>query len=140
MAIFGGVMISNKKMSYLIPLAALFISDLFLGFHTTMSAVYISFAAIVLISSSMIKTPKILNVAAVSIISAVLFFAVTNFGSWLTWNMYPKTLTGLLMSYEAAIPFFRNTLISSLLFSGVFFGAYKLIENYKPVWVEQKEN
>lgn len=36
--------------------------------------------------------------------------------------MYPKTLAGLVTCYEAAIPFFRNTAVSDMVFSVAFFG------------------
>ena len=50
------------------------------------------------------------------------FFAISNFAVWALWNMYPKTLAGLAECYTMAIPFFRNTAVSDLLFAGAFFG------------------
>ena len=140
MALFGGAMLGDKKLSLIVPLAAMLLSDIFIGFHADMPAVYLSFIAITLIGGAMIKSPKVTNVIAGSLVAAVLFFVVTNFSSWLMWEMYPKTLSGLLLSYEAAIPFFRNTMIATLVFSGVMFGAFKLIENVKPAWISSENN
>lgn len=65
---------------------------------------------------------KPLWVGAAAIGSSVSFFVISNFAVWLAGNVaYPKTLAGLSACYVAAIPFFRNDLISNLLFSSVFF-------------------
>jgi hypothetical protein len=47
-------------------------------------------------------------------IASLAFFILSNFGSWYFW--YPHTLTGLLTCYIAALPFYKNTLLSDLLF------------------------
>lgn len=128
MALFGGALISNKKIAMLFPLLALFISDMIIGFHDGMIAVYFSFIAIALIGSKFLSKPNWKNVLGASLISAILFYLVTNFSSWLLWDFYPKTFSGLLLSYEAAIPFFRNSLLSTIMFSGVLFAAFKILE------------
>ncbi len=63
-----------------------------------------------------------------SLAASVLFFVVTNFGVWLEGSLYPQTLDGLRACFIAAIPFFRNTLTSTVLFSFVLFGAWALVE------------
>lgn len=129
MALFGGAMIDNKKIAYLFPLLAMLLSDAIIGFHSGMWAVYLTLAAIAFLGSVMIKKSTVKNIVLTSIFSSVLFFVTTNFSSWLLWDMYPKNISGLLLAYEAAIPFYANTLISTLLFSSVLFGAFKLLEN-----------
>ena len=52
--------------------------------------------------------------------SSVCFYIITNFGAWLTLAMYEKNLSGLVQSYVLAIPFFHNTLLSTLLYLTVF--------------------
>lgn len=61
-----------------------------------------------------------------SVMGSVIFFGVTNLAVWLWSGMYPHTITGLLLCYEMAIPFFHNTFVSDLVFNGMFFGAYGL--------------
>jgi hypothetical protein len=64
-----------------------------------------------------------------SIGGAVLFFVVTNLAVWcLGW--YGYTFAGLVTCFEAAIPFFRNTLASSLFYSIILFGGFYLVEKY----------
>ena len=48
--------------------------------------------------------------------SALLFFILSNLGVWLT-GTYGYTLNGLVSCYILAIPFFYNTLLSTILFS-----------------------
>jgi len=54
--------------------------------------------------------------------SVAVFFIISNFLFWTfePWQMYPKTLTGLMLCYAKALPFLRNQLISNLTFSVVF--------------------
>lgn len=64
-----------------------------------------------------------LRVPFMALTSAILFFVMTNFGVWFSGTLYPQTLDGLVACYVAAIPFFKQTLVSDLVFSGVLFGA-----------------
>lgn len=59
-----------------------------------------------------------------SLAGSLLFFAATNFGSWLWFDGYTKDLTGLLHCYAAAIPFFRYTLSGDIIFACVLFGSH----------------
>jgi uncharacterized protein DUF6580 len=54
------------------------------------------------------------------------FFFISNFGVWLGWKMYPRTWAGLVACYAAGLPFYRNSIVSSLLFGAVLFGLYEL--------------
>lgn len=128
MALFGGTYL-NKKYALIVPLITMFVSDIFLGFHDTMLFVYGSFLLTGLIGT-WIKTHKTVStIIAASLVSSLLFFIITNFGVWLVGNMYPKTILGLLQSYTMAIPFFRNTIVGDLLYAGLFFGSFAIIQN-----------
>ncbi len=126
MALFGGAYL-NKKYALIVPLVAMFFSDFFLGFHSTIPFVYGSFLLTGLIGLWLRHHRTIQNIIGASCISSLLFFIITNFGVWLVGNMYPKTISGLLECYIAAIPFFRNTIIGDLFYAGVFFGSYALV-------------
>ena len=138
MALFGSAYFSKKWAAYLVPLAAMFVTDLIIGFHQTMWAVYLSFALIVAIGMVMIKQKKISNIFLASILSSVMFFIVTNFGSWISDPIYEKTGSGLIACYTAAIPFFHQTLLSDLFFVGILFGLYHLAKSKFPVLAESK--
>ena len=138
MALFGGAYFNKKWAAFLVPIAAMFITDLIIGFHETMWAVYLSFALIVVIGMLMLKEKKIGNIFFASVISSVSFFIITNFGTWLSTSYYAKTGTGLAACFTAAIPFFHQTLLSDLFFVGVLFGLYHLVKIKFPVLVESK--
>ncbi|HEY1166185.1 MAG TPA: DUF6580 family putative transport protein [Chitinophaga sp.] len=145
-ALFGGVVIKDKRLAYILPLATLFLTDLFFelftnipGFYgTQMIFVYGAFLLITLVGTR-IKKVNALTILLASIGTGVLFFLVSNAGVWLLDNMYPRTFSGLIACYAAAIPFFRNdmfgsfflnTIMGSVFYSALLFGAYALIKRY----------
>jgi hypothetical protein len=132
-ALFGGAYFTNKKLAVIVPFAAMLLSDLVLGYHSTFLAVYISFALIVAIGFSLQKKRTVSRILAASVSSSVLFFVITNFAFWATGVMYPLSLAGLGECYVAAIPFFQYTLVGDLVYTGVFFGAFELAKYKLPV-------
>lgn len=131
MALFGGAYFSNLTAAYVVPLAAMLLSDVILRFHRTMPFVYASFLLIVLIGYRLRRRTGS-AVALAALASSVLFFVVTNFGVWVTGTLYPKSLSGLATAYAAALPFFRNTIVGDLLYVAVLFGGFALLERYVP--------
>lgn len=140
MALFGGAYFSRKYLAFLIPLVAMWLSDLVLNnviyarlypdFYDGFSWVgnlwvYASFILIGIIGMTVLKKVNIKNVVGASLIASVLFFLVTNFGAWMIDPLYPKTTSGLLAAYGAGIPFFRNTLLGDLVYCGVLFGGFE---------------
>ena len=113
--IFAGFYFRQFYISLFIVMFSMFIGDLFLGFHSTMFFTYISLALAVVIGL-FIKHFKFTEILFSGLASSVCFFIITNFGAWLTLEMYEKNFTGLLQSYVLAIPFFHNTLISTFLY------------------------
>lgn len=125
-ALFSGVYL-DKKYSIIVPLAAMFISDLFIGVYTwqIMASVYLSFALIGAIGLWVRKHKKVAVVLGASLTGSILFYLVTNFAVWAFGTMYTPNLQGLINSYIAAIPFFRNTLMGDLFYVGLLFGSYE---------------
>ena len=113
--IFAGFYFRNFYLSLFIVIFSMFLGDLFLGFHNTMFFTYISLSAAVGLGIY-IKSFKITEIAISGVISSIVFFLVTNFGAWLTLEIYEKSLSGLINSYVMAIPFFHNTLIGTFLY------------------------
>lgn len=126
LALFSGAFLPDVR-GFIIPVAALLISDLFLGFHATMPFVYGSFIAITLIGLMLRKNLSPLATGGASIGGSILFFLVTNFGVWATSSMYTKDFAGLVHSYRMGIPFFRNTVLGDLFYTILFFVAYRSI-------------
>ena len=113
--IFAGFYFKQFYLSLFIVILSMFIGDLYLGFHSTMFFTYISLAVAVVIGLY-IKHFKFTEILFSGLVSSVCFFIITNFGAWLTLEMYEKNLAGLMSSYVLAIPFFHNTLISTFLY------------------------
>lgn len=124
-ALFSGFYL-NKKYAVLVPLSLMIVTDIFLGFHNVMFFTWGSLILIVALGLIQKKRKSVLTIAGSSIASAILFFAITNFGVWLG-GWYSYTLKGLVDCYVMAIPFFRTTLFSTLIYSAVLFSAYELI-------------
>lgn len=131
-ALFGGAYFSNRGLAFLVPMAAMFLSDLFLGFHTQLIAVYASFALIVCIGLWLQNHRTLSRTAGAALASSVLFFVVTNFGVWALDSLYPKTGAGLVTCYTLAIPFFQNALLGDLFYTAVLFGTFAVIEKLVP--------
>jgi len=127
MALAGGVYL-EKRFALIVPLAALVISDFFIGFHNTILFVYGSFVLIGFMGLWLKSHKKFSPVLGTALLSSTLFFVITNFGVWLTGGgwFYPRTWQGLIECYSMAIPFFRNTLAGDLVFTGVLFGLFEL--------------
>lgn len=120
MALFSGVYFTDKKYAFIIPLLAMFLSDIFLGFSMITLFVY---AAFILVGYIGIASKK-MNIKTI-LISSLSFFIITNFGVWLIG--YPKTFNGLLECYTLAIPFFRNSLIGDFFFAGVMYYGFEFV-------------
>ena len=131
MALFAGAFFSNRLLAYLIPMAAMVLSDLVLGFHSTVWYVYAGVVITVLIGS-VLKQFSILRVGVAAIVASILFFLITNFGAWLHHDMYPQNYNGLLQAYVAGIPFLRNALIANLIFSYLVFYGFSSFLSARP--------
>ena len=126
-ALFGGSYLSSKKLSLVLPLLVLFVSDLILGFHVTMVYVYGAFLLTVLLGWSLREKRGPLAIAGNSLVASSLFFLITNAGVWFSESMYTKDLSGLMTSYTMAIPFFGNQVAGDLFFSAVLFTGYEVL-------------
>ena len=108
--IFSGFYFRKFFLASIIVILAMFIGDVFLGFHNTMFFTYISLLAAVALGL-LISKFNFLQIIAAGLTSSICFFIITNFGVWLVGNIYSKTFEGFLSCYIAAIPFFGNTIL-----------------------------
>src|SRR6266700_6417449 len=132
-ALFGGAYLTNKRLALIVPIAALFLSDLILGFYRHMEVVYGSFILVVCVGFWLQRKRSALRIAGAALASSIIFFIVTNLGVWAFQSLYPKTAAGLLACYVAAIPFFQNTLVGDAFYTAVLFGGFALAEKLFPV-------
>jgi len=130
MAIFSGSLFRNRLVAFLLPLAALFAGDFFVGLYKLMFIVYISFALSVAIGRSVAQSRTVARIGWAVLLGALQFFVVTNFALWAFGNFYPKTSAGLATCFVNAIPYFWNTLAGDALYAAILFGGYALAEKY----------
>jgi len=131
-ALFAGAYITDKRLAFLIPIGAMFISDMIIGFHNTMLFVYLGLIAIVGIGFLLQNRQRVTPIALATVSGSLVFFIVSNFGVWLMTAMYPKTLEGLISCYVAAIPFFRNALAGDIVYVALLFGSFALAQRWVP--------
>lgn len=134
MALFAGAHLDNRKLAFLLPLAAMFLSDLVIGFHDGLLLVYVCMCIAVAIGMQLRGRIGVLSVAGGALASSVMFFVITNFGVWLSSGMYPLTFGGLAACYVAAIPFFQYTLAGDLFYAALLFGSFALIQTKVPAF------
>lgn len=135
LAVFGAWTFRDSRLSYLVPLLAMVIGDIGLAivnsdmayaFHDTQIIVYACLAATAWMTLKF-ATQDTMGRRIGSILSgSVLFFVATNFAVWMFSGMYPQTVAGLAECYTLAIPFFRTSLLSDIVYGALMFGAYEL--------------
>lgn len=127
LALFVGLYVS-KKSWFIAPLVVMLVSDIFIGFYDwkLMSVVYLSFLTYAFIGRIVKNNKSFAMVVGGTFGGALLFYLTTNFAVWALSSWYPHTFSGLILSYEMALPFFRNTLTGDLFYVGAFVGAYEL--------------
>ena len=136
-ALFGGAIMKRKDLAFLIPVAAMLLSDLIIGFHSTMLPVYISFIAIVAFGLVLQRRLTVANTLSATLSASVLFYLVTNFASWTSGLMpYPMNASGLIQSYIAGLPFLFNGVLGDLFYTSVLFGAAYMVTNRQAVYVK----
>lgn len=148
MALFGAAYFNRKFIAILVPVAALWLSNLvidnliysayyegFVWFSNPF--VFLSFLAIAGLGFIALKKVSPVRLFGASLGASVLFFLVSNFGVWLEGTTYPMNTSGLITCYAAGLPFFRNTMLGDLLFTGAMFGAFELMQSRFPALREK---
>ena len=144
MALFAGSISKDKRFAFLFPILSLLISDLIYqvlytqglstikGFYSGQWQNYLLIASITIIGFFINKN-KIGQIFIGSLAGAVYFFLISNFMVWIGggWDInnqpYPRSFSGLMLCYSEALPFFKWSVLSTLIFNGVFFGSFYLL-------------
>ena len=127
LVMFTGYLIQNRFLSVLVILVSQVVSDLYLGIYSSMIFVYAAYISIALLSPIIMKKMNTKSVVLSSVISPSIFFIISNFGVWLIGSTYTFNLSGLIACYVAGIPFFDESLTSTVLFALTIFSIMKLI-------------
>lgn len=148
-ALFGGCYFADRWKAFLVPLLALFVSDVLLNriyyfdhwtfFYSGAYWIYGSFALTVMLGHFINKV-TFLNVAVAGIASAIAHWFISDFGVWVgggtditTGLPFTPDFSGLLKCCYVAIPFLRNMIIGNLVFCGILFGSFEWMQRRYPV-------
>ncbi|MCF7221922.1 hypothetical protein L3V18_09015 [Lysobacter sp. TLK-CK17T] len=142
-ALFGGAYFMSRQWAFIVPLAAMLISDIALaaingGIYASWFggfAIWLGYGCVALTTAlgfglrGRVGGGRVLGFG---LLASVLFFVISNFGAWLTLPEYPKTFGGLGMAYTAAIPFFQWTVLGTLFYAALLFGGFALLRSRVP--------
>lgn len=144
-ALFGAAFYGKKYWAFIIPIVSMWISDLiinnvvyaelfdgFVWFYSGSLFTYAAFVAIAILGMNALKRVTVSRVVASAMSASILFFALSNFGVWLSSGMYPHTWNGLATCYAAGLPFLKNTVAGDLVYSALLFGAFAWGESRFP--------
>lgn len=147
LGLFSGNVLKDKKLAYLLPLLAMFIADAYIqymhvvygnsmkGFYDISQFFVYGAMVVITFLGTRMKDRKALRIAGYSIAGSLVFFVLSNFGTFLT-GLWGLNIEGLTTTYLMALPFytkegtqfFFNTFLGDMVFSGILFGAYAILK------------
>ena len=134
MALFSGAKFGRTSKAFVLPLSALLLGDLFVGFSWIMPVVYLSFCLSVVIGIFVRNRQSLGPLSIATLLGATQFFLITNWAMWAFGTTYAKSLAGLLNCYTAGIPLFGNTLAGDAFYALLLFGGFALVERTVPAF------
>ena len=147
-ALFGGCYFADRWKAMLVPVLALWISDIFLNrfyyfdhwvfFYGGMLWVYGTFVLTV-VMGMMIKKVNVLSVVGAGLGAALVHWLITDIGVWIGGSIdittqlpFTKDWNGFVKCLTLALPFLRNMVLGNLVFCGVLFGAFEWMQKRYP--------
>lgn len=155
LSLFGAAYIRNRKLSFAVPLMLIYLTDFIINntvyrqyfpnheglvwFSSYMIWGFLSYILIVAIGRWLLRKVNLKTLTASALSSSVLFFLISNFGVWISSNgiIYSKDLAGLILCYEMALPFLRNSLMGDMMSTAIIFGGYLILQRYAPQGAER---
>lgn len=130
--LFSGAYLGKKWYAYILPLAALFFTDMYLGLYPSIGFTYLAYILTVIIGQKVSNKRSISMVGLGALMASITFFIVSNLGVWAIDGMYTRDFSGLVQCFTMALPFFKNTLLGNIIYSGVLFSLYELAKSNLP--------
>lgn len=134
-ALFGGAVLP-RKLAWWLPLTIMAASDILLGFYNGMLFTWAGFLLVALYGMTLRTRSNWFRVPFGALGSAVIFFIISNFGVWAQGGLYPHTWAGLVLCYEMALPFFKNTFFGDFIYGWLLFGMYALALRMAPAGLQ----
>jgi hypothetical protein len=147
MAVFAGAVVKEKKWAFIMPVLSMFISDLLYqglymsgltnmpGFYEGQWQNYLLFTLLVLVGMA-VKKLNVVQIGLASIASPTVYYILSNFLVWASNGATrgldrPKTFNGLILCYADGLPFYRMSVLATVVFSVILFGSYLFVKNYR---------
>lgn len=141
LALFCGAYLGSGLMAFLLPFAAIIVSDqvLNLAFYGAPGLMtsgpfypgwywqYLCYALFVLVGALVKPNRSAFRIAGTSVAASLVFFLISNFGVWASTAMYPRTADGLIECLVMGLPFLKSAAVADLFFCAVFFGSFELL-------------
>ncbi len=127
-ALFGGAYFGDRRLAFIVPLGAMLLADLIIGLHPLLPVIYACIGASVLLGFGLRNRVSVLRVAGFGVAGSLLFFIVVSFVEWLLGDT-EYCRAGIVPCYVAALPFLKNWLAGTLVWSALLFGSFELIRS-----------
>lgn len=127
--LLAGFALRNIWLALLVPIAAMSLADLVLGWYPGVIATYAGMAAGVFIARGLLPKLTVVRLVATTFLASLAFFVLSNFGTWAE-GWYGYTWEGLVNCYIAAIPFWQNSLIADFTSTALAFGLFLLAQRF----------
>ncbi|HWA17863.1 MAG TPA: DUF6580 family putative transport protein [Devosia sp.] len=129
--LLAGYALRNIWLALLVPIGAMALADIVLGWYPGMLATYAGMAAGVFIARGLLPTFGVFRLIGATLLASIAFFVLSNFGTWLE-GWYGYSWEGLVACYIAAIPFWQNSLIADFTSTALAFSLYLLVKPVLP--------
>lgn len=128
-ALFSGYYFKDKKWALIVPILIMLASDWKIGFYSwpIMASVYLAFALTAFLGMA-ISRKKWFYSLPMSLVAALVFYAITNWAVWQFGTWYPHTTAGLVACMVAGIPFIKGTILGNLVYTAVLFGVAEIVK------------
>lgn len=143
--LFGAAYFTKKWQAFFIPIAATWLSDLFINnvvyakyypeftwFYDGFYWQYAAYLLITLFGLVIFKKVTLPNTIVGALGSSLIFYLVTNFGCFPNKPTYTQDINGLINCYVAGIPFLKGTLLGDLFYCGILFGSFEFAKRKVP--------
>jgi hypothetical protein len=139
LALCAPLFCTSKLRAVILTLLIVWVSDAFINFSYTATFSgfypgfywqYVCYLLLVLLGSYALQRVNLFSILLTSVLGSTLFFIISNFGVWLTGNMYPMNFSGLMTCYLMAIPFYKTIILGTAVYALGFFVAWKWISTF----------
>jgi hypothetical protein len=135
LSLFAGARLRGWQ-AYALPIALMAVTDPLLGGYSFATPfIYASFLLSVWMGSKLRKSENPLLIGGTALAGSLQFFVITNLAVFLAPSAHPRyahTFSGLTACFAAALPFFRNTFLSDLIYTAILFGAHAFLSRTVP--------